>query len=94
MAERRQASRSKTTRAALMFFDQRRGVFTCELRDITDLGIGLRLNDPDVMAPTFKLTLDNFDSVQLYQLIWARGHYVGAIFGPTSVTRSIRIATR
>lgn len=63
-----------------MFFNRRRGVFTCELRDITDVGIGLRLNDPDVIAPTFNVTLDNFSSVRLCQVIWPRGRYIGAIF--------------
>jgi hypothetical protein len=79
MVERRQADRSKTTRGALMFFSRRPGVFTCTLRDITEFGIGLSLHDPDIIAPTLHLTLDNFNSVQLFQVIWARGRYVGAI---------------
>jgi hypothetical protein len=89
MAERRQTDRSKTTKGALMFFSQRPGVFTCTLRDITDLGIGLQLRDPDIIAPTFNLTMDNFDSVQLYEVIWARGRYVGAIFRETPERKSI-----
>jgi hypothetical protein len=80
MAERRQADRVTTTSGALMFFHRRRGVFTCELRDITDMGIGLRLNDLDVIARMFNVMLDNFSSVQLYQVIWSRGRYIGAIF--------------
>jgi hypothetical protein len=83
MAEQRQADRWKATKGAVMFFSRRPGVFTCTLRDITAFGIGLRLHDPDIIAPTFNLTLDNFDSVQLYQVIWSRGRYVGAILRST-----------
>ena len=80
MAERRQVDRLKTTDGALIFFGQRPGVFSCALRDINDLGIGLRLNDPDVIAPTFKITLDNFKSVRWCRMIWSRGRYIGATF--------------
>jgi hypothetical protein len=89
MAERRQVDRSKSTWGALMFFNRRPGVFTCTLRDITDLGIGLRLHNPDTIAPKFNLTLDNFNSVHLCQLIWARGRYVGAIFRQPPERKSI-----
>jgi hypothetical protein len=33
--------------------------------------------------------MDNFDSVQLYEVIWARGRYVGAIFRETPERKSI-----
>lgn len=64
MAERRHTERQKTTNGAPIFFGQEPGVFSCTLRDINDFGIGLRLNDPDVIEETFKITLDNFKSVQ------------------------------
>jgi hypothetical protein len=80
MAERRQVDRLKTTSGALLFSSQERGVFSCALRDISDTGVGLRLNDRDVVAPTFKITLDNFQNVQTCQLVWSRGRYVGALF--------------
>jgi hypothetical protein len=89
MVERRQADRSKTTQGALMFFSRSPGVFTCTLRDITEFGIGLSRHDPDITAPTFNLTLDNFNSVQLCQVIWARGRYVGAILRRTLERESI-----
>jgi len=80
MVERRQIDRQKNTDGALIFFDQERGVYSCALRDINDVGIGLRLNDPDVIAETFKVTLDNFKNVQSCRMIWSRGRYIGAAF--------------
>jgi hypothetical protein len=73
-----------------MFFNRRPGVFTCTLCDITDLGIGFRLHDPDIIAPTFNLTLDNFNSVLLCQLVWARDRYAGAIFRQGSRESDLR----
>jgi hypothetical protein len=80
MTERRQIDRQKTQDGALIFFGQERGVFSCALRDINDVGIGLRLNNPDAISGTFKITLDNFKSVQSCRLIWSRGRYIGATF--------------
>ena len=80
MAERRQVDRLKTTSGALLFSDRQCGVFSCALRDISDTGVGLRLNDRDVIDPTFKITLDNFKNVQKCQVIWSRGRYIGATF--------------
>ena len=82
MVERRQIERQKTTNGALIFLGQKPGVFSCTLRDINDAGIGIRLNDPDVISGTFKITLDNFKSVQLCRMIWSRGRYIGASILP------------
>jgi hypothetical protein len=80
MAERRQVDRLKTTQGALIFSDQQRGVRSCALRDVSDSGVGLRLNDQDVIAPVFKMTLDNFRNVQTCAVVWSRGRYIGATF--------------
>jgi hypothetical protein len=82
MAERRQVERLKSTSGALLFSDRQRGVFTCALRDISDAGVGLQLNEHDVIARTFKITLDNFRNVQACQVVWSRGRYIGATFQP------------
>lgn len=80
MAERRQIDRVKTTSGALLFSDRQRGILSCALRDISDVGVGLRLNDQDVITPVFKVTLDNFRNVRTCQVIWSRGRYIGATF--------------
>src|ERR1700675_1395444 len=85
MAERRQVERVKTTNGALIFSDQQRGILSCTLRDISDTGVGLRLNDQDIIAPTFKITLDNFRNVRTCQVIWSRGRYIGPTFERLSV---------
>jgi hypothetical protein len=80
MAERRQVDRQKTTNGALIFFGQEPGVHSCSLRDVNEFGIGLRLNDPEVIEGTFKITLDNFKSVQSCRMVWLRGRYIGATY--------------
>ena len=80
MAERRQVDRSKTTRGALIFSELQRGVFSCGVRDISDTGVGLRLNDNDVINQIFKITFDNFSNVQSCRVVWSRGRYIGATF--------------
>jgi hypothetical protein len=80
MVERRQADRLKTTSGALIFSDRQRGVRSCALRDVSDDGVGLRLNDQDVITPVFKITMDNFRNVQTCQVMWSRGRYIGATF--------------
>ena len=80
MAERRQVDRLKTTSGALLFSNRQRGVLSCALRDISDSGVGLQLNEREAIAPTFKITLDNFKNVQTCQVKWSRGRYIGAIF--------------
>lgn len=80
MAERRQTDRVKMTSGALVFSGSQRGVLSSALRDISDAGVGLRLNDQDVITPVFKMTLDNFRNVRICQVVWSRGRYVGATF--------------
>lgn len=80
MAERRQVERRKTTSGALIFSSRQRGIFSCALRDISETGLGLRINDGDYINPTFKMTLDNFKNVRSCQVIWSRGRYIGASF--------------
>ena len=80
MAERRHLERQKTTSGALIFSNRQRGIFSCTLRDISDTGVGLRINDGDIIDPSFKITLDNFESVRSCQISWLRGRYLGASF--------------
>lgn len=87
MAERRQVDRLKATSGALIFSDKQRGVRSCALRDISDAGVGLRLNDQDVITTVFKMTLDNFRNVQTCQVKWSRGRYIGATFSADTQNR-------
>jgi hypothetical protein len=80
MAERRQVDRIKTANGALIFADKQRGVRSCAVRDVSAAGVGLRLNEQDVITPVFKMTLDDFRNVQTCQVVWSRGRYIGATF--------------
>ncbi len=90
MAERRQVDRLKCTSGALIFSDRQRGVHSCALRDISDTGVGLRLNHHDAIAPVFKMTLDNFRNVWTCQVVWSRGRYVGATVTANQGTRVVK----
>lgn len=80
MAERRQVDRIKMANGAVVFSDKQRGVRSCAVRDVSAAGVGLQLNDQDVVTPVFKMTLDNFRNVQICQVVWSRGRYIGATF--------------
>jgi hypothetical protein len=64
----------------LIFSELQRGVLSCGLRDISDTGVGLRLNDDDAIAQIFKITLINFSNVRSCQVMWSRGRYIDATF--------------
>jgi hypothetical protein len=44
LIERRTVGRTVVSKGALLFFSAQRGVFTCEVRDVTNVGAGIRLN--------------------------------------------------
>jgi hypothetical protein len=64
----------------LLFFGARRGVFGCQLCDVNEAGARIRLRGLTLLPPNFKLTFDNFRTVQKCRLIWRRGDVVGLIF--------------
>jgi hypothetical protein len=67
-------------KGALLFFSAQRGVFTCEVRDVTNVGTGTRLNRLSVLPSNFELSFDNFRSVRKCQLIWRRDDFIGIAF--------------
>jgi hypothetical protein len=80
MVERRAIARTTISKNALLFFDERRGVFACHVRDLTNGGAGIQLQHLDVLPLNFELTFDNFHNVRHCQIIWRRGDFVGVQF--------------
>jgi hypothetical protein len=80
LIERRTVGRTVVSKGALLFFSAQRGVFTCEVRDVTNVGTGIRLNRLSVLPPNFELSFDNFRNVRKCRLIWRRDDFIGIAF--------------
>jgi PilZ domain len=80
MVERRSIGRTTISKSALIFFDARRGVSTCVVRNITNGGAGIQLRDLNVLPPGFELTFDNFHTTRRCRVIWRQGDLVGVAF--------------
>jgi hypothetical protein len=78
--ERRSIGRTKIEKSALMFFTGQVGVRSCVVRDITNVGAGLRIQDLAVLPLNFELTFDNFRTARTCRLIWRDDDYVGVAF--------------
>ena len=80
LIERRSVARAAASKGALLFFSAQRGVFGCEVRDVTDAGAQIRLSGLNVLPPNFELSFDNFRTVRKCPLIWRRGDFIGIAF--------------
>jgi hypothetical protein len=78
--ERRSVGRTKITKSALLFFGSQRGVFGCSLRDVTNIGAGIRLDNINVLPPDFELSFDNFHTIRKCRLVWRQGDFTGVAF--------------
>jgi hypothetical protein len=80
LIERRSVGRTAASKGALLFFSAQRGVFACEVHDVTNLGAQIRLSGLNVLPPNFELSFDNFRIVRKCRLIWRRGDFIGIAF--------------
>jgi len=80
MVERRSIGRTTISKSALLFFDAPRGIFTCLVRNITNVGAGIQLRDINVLPPDFELTFDSFRTIRRCRVIWRQGDVVGVAF--------------
>jgi hypothetical protein len=60
LIERRSTGRTAVSRGVLLFFSSRRGLFGCEVCDVTNVGARIRLNSLNILPPIFELSFDNF----------------------------------
>jgi hypothetical protein len=79
--ERRSIERTRIDRSALMFFTGQDGVFSCGLRDATNLGAGIRLNGLNIVPLNFDLSVDNFRTIRMCRLVWRDNDFIGVAFG-------------
>jgi hypothetical protein len=78
--ERRAVGRTTINRDVSMFFTGQVRVRKCSVRDVTNLGAGLRLNGLNILASEFYISFDSFRTARRCRLIWREGDFVGAVF--------------
>jgi hypothetical protein len=78
--ERRAVGRTTINRDVLMFFDGQDRVHTCSVRDVTNLGAGIRLNGLNILSSEFYISFDAFRTARRCRLIWREGDFIGAAF--------------
>jgi hypothetical protein len=79
-AERRSCERSFCGKSALLFFSRGIGSRPCYVRDITDRGAGIRLEDLPLLPINFLLSFDRFENVRACRLTWREGDFAGVAF--------------
>jgi hypothetical protein len=80
LIERRSVARTAASKGTLPFFSAQRGVFACEVRDVTNAGAQIRLSGLNVLPPNFELSFDNFRTIRKCRLIRRRGDFIGIAF--------------
>ena len=78
--DRRSIGRTKISKGALLFFSEKTGVHSCTVRDVTNLGAGVRTQDLKIVPLDFALSFDNFRTVRMCRLIWRQGDFLGVAF--------------
>jgi len=67
--ERRSIGRTRINRNVLLFFVGQAGVFSCCVRDVTNLGAGIQLDGLNIMPMDFDLSFDNLCTIRKCRII-------------------------
>jgi hypothetical protein len=78
--ERRSIGRTKIQKGALLFFSEKTGVRACTVRDVTNVGAGIRAPNLQIMPLEFALSFDDFRTVRKCRLTWRQGDFLGVAF--------------
>ena len=78
--ERRSIGRTRIAKGALLFFNGQCGVRSCMVRDVTNVGAGIRTRDLPLVPLNFDLSFDNFRTIRKCRLIWRDGDFIGLAF--------------
>jgi hypothetical protein len=79
-SDRRTVGRTKIIKGALLFFSDKTGVQACTVRDVTNLGAGMRVQGLKMVPLDFALSFDNFRTVRMCRLIWRQSDFLGVAF--------------
>jgi hypothetical protein len=78
--DRRALGRTRIMKSALLFFSSKAGVQSCTVRDVTNLGAGIRGQNRQIMPLDFKLSFDGFRTVRKCRLVWRQEEFFGVAF--------------
>jgi methyl-accepting chemotaxis protein len=80
MDEKRQRTRTRMWKNAMLISEHDSEGRHCVVSDITNSGARLHLADPNRLSSTFSLTFDNFRSERVCRVIWRAVDTVGVQF--------------
>jgi hypothetical protein len=80
MNDRRSIGRTEIIKGALLFFGKKAGIQSCTVRDVTNLGAGIRSQDLTMMPLDFELSFDGFRTSRKCRLIWREDEFFGVAF--------------
>jgi hypothetical protein len=72
--------RTKIVKGAPLFFNEKTGANSCTVRDVTNLGAGIRAQNLQIIPLDFALSFDNFRTVRMCRLIWRQDEFLGVSF--------------
>jgi hypothetical protein len=78
--ERRSCGRTRIHRSALLFFHEKSGVRPCTVRDVTNLGARIAVQDLTIAPLDFLLSFDHFRTARTCRMIWRHGDLLGVAF--------------
>jgi hypothetical protein len=79
--DRRSIGRTTICKGALLFFSETSGVHSCTVRDITNLGAGIRIaQDLKIVPLDFALSFDHFRTIRMCRLVWRQDDFLGVVF--------------
>jgi hypothetical protein len=88
MGERRRASRQKSFLRGCIYFNKRRSVADCLIRDISDEGAKIIFSDTINIPDVIELYIPQKEQTLRAQVQWRHGNELGVTFGEVAATAS------
>lgn len=86
MSERRRARRLKSFLRGFVYFDKRRGVMSCLVRDLSDEGARIIFSETVTIPDVVNLHLPQKDITLKARVTWRRGDEIGLGFSAAAAT--------
>ncbi|MBZ8135242.1 PilZ domain-containing protein [Afifella sp. IM 167] len=80
--EKRSHHRARALKAAKIVLNDRHSTIDCLVRDLSQGGAKLKVDNPAVLPAEFELLLESDKIIVKAAIIWRRGEYVGVQFQP------------
>jgi hypothetical protein len=86
MSERRRARRLKSFLRGFVYFDKRRGVMSCLVRDLSDEGARIIFSETVTIPDVVNLHMPQKDITLRARVTWRRGDEIGLGFNAASAS--------